>query len=76
MSWSSPLGAQRLVRIPLDYAKRSPHIHLSFTSIFIWTVLFYFMSSVFVEREEGFRDLIMVVWRCSILFQGSELVLA
>jgi hypothetical protein len=43
--------------------------------MFIWTVLFYFMSSVFVERE-GFRDLIMVVWRCSILFQGSELVLA
>jgi hypothetical protein len=63
MSWSSPLGAQRLVRIPLDYAKRLLHIHLSFTLIFVWTVLFYLMSSVFVEREKGFRDHIMVVWR-------------
>uniref|UniRef100_A0A0A9CWJ2 Uncharacterized protein n=1 Tax=Arundo donax TaxID=35708 RepID=A0A0A9CWJ2_ARUDO len=29
-SWSSPLGAQRLVLIPPDHATRAPLIHLGF----------------------------------------------
>ena len=64
MSWSSPLGAQRPVLIPPDHdAEMVPPFRLGINFHIYWTVLLCFMGSMFVEREKGFRDCTVVLWR-------------